>query len=231
MARIVRNLAVLMATIMLVAGAGVAALPATSASASTIAEVWFSGEGTGIQVCSDPGTFYYSGSVVEVYNPCSVRVWVHYTAGTAVQSFCVNPGGGIAYDLPITWASVDTTNIQVTTNSALCDDRGGAKGLTPIVVSWDTGLGLYQQSYNCDPAQSKQSLGEDTMFWIQSFCDFRIWVHANDDGSGASHCLDPNWNATVGQGIYDPPSETEFKQFLVSEIQAPCAAGSPPYAV
>ena len=143
----------------------------------------------------------------------------------------MNPGGGIAYDLPITWASVDTTNIQVTTNSALCDDRGGAKGPTPIVVSWDTGLGLDQQSYNCDPAQSKESLGEDTMYWIQTFCDFRIWVHADDDGSGASHCLDPNWNATVLQGIYDPPSETEFKQFLVSEIQAPCAAGSPPYPV
>jgi hypothetical protein len=81
MARIVRNLAVLMAMSMLVAGAGVAALPAVSASASTAAalpaasasastavEAFFSDDGTGVQLCSDPGTFFYSGSVVEVYN-------------------------------------------------------------------------------------------------------------------------------------------------------------------
>lgn len=238
MARIVRNLAVLTATSMLIAGAGVAALPAASASATTVSasasatvEAFFSGGGTGLQLCSDPGTFFYSGKVVEVYNPCGDRVWVHYTAGTTVQSYCVNPGGGIAYDLPINWAAGDTTNIQVTTNSTLCDDRGAPKGLTPIVVSWDSGMGLDQQSYNCNPKQSPQWLGTDTIYWIQTFCDFRIWVHAGDQGQGATHCLDPNPNATVAQGVYDPPSETEFAQFQVTEIQAPCAAGSMPYSV
>src|SRR5258708_2914558 len=47
-----------------------------------------------------PGFFYYPGSALEVYNPCSTRVWVHYISGSSVQPYCVNPGGG-ALCLPV----------------------------------------------------------------------------------------------------------------------------------
>src|SRR5580658_4336000 len=109
-ARIAGSLVALLASVLLVAGGGTAVLPAASASTTrahpvaaadsiSVVTAYFSGGGTGIQLCDDPGVFYYTGAVVEVYNPCSYRVWVHYTAGTTVYPFCVNPGGSLAYDL------------------------------------------------------------------------------------------------------------------------------------
>ena len=101
------QLALLVVGVLLVAG-GLALVPAASASASTdgsgAVEAWFSGGGTGVQLCSSPGTGYYNAPVVEIYNPCPYRVWVHYVSGSDIQPYCVNPGGGLAYHLPLTWA-------------------------------------------------------------------------------------------------------------------------------
>jgi hypothetical protein len=58
--------------------------------------------------------------VVEIYNPCPYRVWVHYVSGSDIQPYCVNPGGGLAYHLPLTWAGGDSADIQLTTNASLC---------------------------------------------------------------------------------------------------------------
>ena len=100
------------------------------------------------------------------------------------------------------------------------------------MVVWDQGLTASDpQPYDCNPKSSPLSLGDDTIYNFHSFCNFRIWVHGAANGSGPSHCVDPNPNANGELGIYVPSSETEFAQVQVTEIQAPCAAGSMPYSV
>jgi hypothetical protein len=228
MVRIARSLVTVMAGGMLVAGAGMAMPPAASASSSSVVELWFSNSGTGLQLCSDPGTFYYDGAAAEVYNPCGGRVWVHYTAGTTVQSYCVNPRGGLAYDLPITWKAGDTTNIQVTTNTTQCDASATGVAL-PFIVEWvPPDYLLHQEPYDCNPSASDLFLGGNSIGALETFCNFRIWIHVGDDGSGASYCIDPNPSATGDQG-YSPPNDREFWQVRTTNIQAPCNAGSPPY--
>ena len=87
--------------------ASLAVLPAVPASAASQVESWWgttSNYKTYFGTCTAAGWQVQQGvfPVLEVYNPCSDRVWVHYVnlgAGT-VQSYCVNPGGGLAYAIP-----------------------------------------------------------------------------------------------------------------------------------
>jgi hypothetical protein len=228
MTTMVRSRMALLAAGVLLAAGGLALVPAASASASTdgsgAVEAWFSGGGTGVQLCSSPGTGYYNAPVVEIYNPCGYRVWIHYVSGSTVQSYCVNPGGGLAYDLPITWAGGDSSDIQLTTNAAQCDNADGdvfelftlTQGSTPLPMQ-----------YNCLPSYGK--IFQDG-YWIYELmpvnCNFRIWLHQNTDGSGKSLCIDPGYHYSEGTYVKD-----QYQQLQVTNVQAPCSAGGAPYPI
>jgi hypothetical protein len=259
MVRIAGSLVAALAAVLLAVG-GMAVFPATSASASTSASgsvvtAWFSGYGTGLQFCDDPGTSFYNGAVVEVDNPCGARVWVHYVAGTTVQSYCVNPGG-LAYHLPITWAGDDTTDIQLTTNTSQCDSS------ELFVLNWCSAGG--EPCPNALPTDPPPTCG--------SLCDgaekSALTAKASPDAPdgivpGGYYCQPGQgpgsingfyvfqlWNAgcdfriwlhsttsgTEGQSLCVGPGQitqaynsAAYVEVQETNNQAPCSAGAPPY--
>jgi hypothetical protein len=203
---------------LLLAAAGSAVLPAAPASASTTVVAVFSSSNEYITpLCSDPGTYDQSGSAVEVYNPCSTRVWVHYYSGSSVETYCVNPGGGLAYDLPIRWAGGDTSDLQITTNKSQCD-----AGVS-FAINWFAGGYLIDSESNvCQPNQTFTEPAGVYAEWItDGGCDFRIWLHG-ENGTSPSSCYN---------GTGDSPTVTTKTYFQVQTTynQAPCDAGGPPY--
>jgi hypothetical protein len=223
MPRAARRLMSALAAGWLLAAGAVAVLPAGPASASDDLTAWFSQDpDTALQPCTTPGTFWYPGAAQEVYNPCGGRVWVHYISGSAVATFCVNPGG-LAYDLPITWQPGDSTNIQLTSNTARCDAGNGFELYTLVGV----GTTPLPSPYNC----TNYGAIPETNSWIylvQPYdCNTRIWLHQNPDGTGNSLCIGP-------PGLHDsvgPFTEDEYQQALTTNVQAPCSAGGPPYSI
>ena len=240
---------------LLLAAGGLAALPAVPAGASTTVVAVFSGDGGdyATPLCSLPGTYHYGGKALEVFNPCSDRVWVHYISGSTVQEYCVNPGGGLAYDLPINWAGGDISDLQITTNKSPCD-AGDLFGLDwcastatcplpipdppPPCIDFCQGAAVAELTASLAPdAPDDPIIGGYscqasavpyiwTGHWVYQVwnagCDFRIWLHQHDDGSGLSLCLNP------GQ---DTPGYSPAVYWQVQETnnQAPCDAGGPPY--
>jgi hypothetical protein len=211
--------------------AGLAALTAGPATASSSAKpasaaagveaVWnISGvEDVITQPCDDPGPVYYGPKAAQVYNTCSGRVWLHYddTQNSRIYTFCVSPHA-LAYDFPYPF-----TDIQVTTNTAPCDV--GKK----FTVHWVNAIGkIDNQAYDCQSNAGVTLLSKFTAGAIGTNCDFRIWVHVGDDGSGDSACVDPNPNLVVDQGS-NFPNPHEFYQVQQTYIEAPCNAGAAPY--
>ena len=220
-ARIARSRIAAIAMGLLLAVVGMAALPAAPASASSNVSAVFSGDSDyATPSCSAPGTYYYPGSALQVYNPCSTRVWVHYTSGSSVQAYCVNPGGAIAYDLPIHWASGDTSDLQITTNSSQCDSG------TYWGINWfNNGFLAASQTNACQMDGNGNPFTEPGLYvgWVaDGGCNFRIWLHQEDNGTGASYCIN-------GKG--DTPTFHNPLYYQVQETynQAPCNAGGPPY--
>jgi hypothetical protein len=218
---------------LLLAAAGSAVLPAAPASASTTVVAVFSSSNEYITpLCSDPGTYDQSGSAVEVYNPCSTRVWVHYYSGSSVETYCVNPGGGLAYDLPIRWAGGDTSDLQITTNTAPCYAANAS-----FQIAWLASCSLCFPAWDlksCQMGQTFTNKGE----WVYAVwnnetstnegpgtCNVRIWVHEYDNGTGNAACIDPGGVIPASEGYRSPV----YWQVDVTNVQAPCSAGSPPY--
>jgi hypothetical protein len=115
------------------------------------------------------------------------------------------------------------TDIQVTTNTAPCDV--GKK----FTVHWVNAIGkIDNQAYDCQSNAGVTLLSKFTAGAIGTNCDFRIWVHVGDDGSGDSACVDPNPNLVVDQGS-NFPNPHEFYQVQQTYIEAPCNAGAAPY--
>jgi hypothetical protein len=251
---------------MLLAGGGMTMLPSASASAPAAASpntnasdssvaIYFNGGGTGIQLCDDPGTFFYNGAVAQLNNPCGTRVWVHYVAGSAVSAYCIDPGDE-AYDLPITWKGGDSTNIQVTTNTSRCD-AGKLFGLNwcaedaaqpcpnPLPLDpppqcpeslcppdgsriihadpTDHPAGVVIGGYYCQPGGGPDYVPAYYVYQVWNVgCDFRIWLHSQDNAGGQSFCISPGvltqaWNSAA------------YVQVTETNNQAPCSAGGPPY--
>jgi len=206
----------MIAVSLLLAAGGTALLPASSASASTTVVAVFSSAPEYVTpLCSEPGTFPQSGSAIEVYNPCSTRVWVHYYSGSTIESYCVNPGGGIAYDLPIAWARGDLSDLQITTNSSQCDS-GTYWGINWFV----NGYLVNPESSACQPNNTFTESKPQYVGWVtDGGCDFRIWLHGT---GGATYCInDKGDTPTFHTPLYYQVQETYN--------QAPCDAGSPPY--
>ena len=210
---------------LMLAIAGLAALPVVPASAATSAVVSY----WGTSHYEDNGSTYQCGTtwqwsqglnqVDEVYNPCSTRVWVHYVSvGTGqVQAYCVNPFGGLAYDIPLQWNSTVTySNIQLTANASPCDS-----GQT-FAIAWETSNSqFHSQSYPCEDL-TLSITGEFVEEASNLGCDSRMWLHESDGGTtGANSCVNPG-------AIAQPPAETYWQVQEVAN-QAPCDAGGPPY--
>ena len=164
---------------LLLAVGGLAALPALPASATTLvsAVVNFGTQSSPdyeyvTPACNAPGLYYYSGEIVQVYNPCGYRVWVHFTSGSTVEAYCVNPGGAIAYDLPIHYAVGDTVDIQVTTNPNQCDIEFSACGVPSVCAVCVT-----PETYGCQMGVPQTNPGFVVGTVYSNGCDYRIWLH------------------------------------------------------
>lgn len=202
-----------------------AVLHAVPASAASSVESWW-GSATSPQTlpCNLVSTTVRQGAVpaVEVYNPCGDRVWVHYVSvGTGeVQAYCVNPGGGLAYKIPLQWSSTVTySDIQLSNNTSPCDD-----------ASKNLGIRWWQANSTFNHQTVDESCHIGTVFTKKGFyisgasnsCDFRVWLHQFDNGTGNTKCLNP------GNG-YDVPPPSAYWQAQMSANQAPCNAGPPPF--
>jgi hypothetical protein len=157
-----------------------------------------------------------AAQVNEVYNPCSGRVWVHYVdegnpGGSG--SFCVNPDGGLAYDIPLKWARGDLSDIQLTSNTSPCDST--------VSVTWVDGATLQSLSktYDCQPGDS-YTVGGYAVDSIANDCDSRIWLHTS---SGGSYCLNPTNGSYYERGIGSSP----YSEVQTTSIEAPCSATLP----
>src|SRR5713226_8670379 len=207
---------------LLLAAGGLAALPAVPAGASTTVVAVFSGDVCyyATPLCSLLVTYHYGGKALEVFNPCSDRVWVHYISGSTVQEYCVNPGGGLAYDLPINWAGGDISDLQITTNKSPCD--AGAD-FEAYWLACAGGCIPLPSPFGC---QMNHPPITATGLWVYEVgidgCNFRIWLHEHDDGSGNSVCIDPGPHDVVG---YYPAGA--YWQVQETDNQAPCSAGGP----
>ena len=197
--------------------AGLAVLPAGQASASSnIVAVW-SDQSDYVQVsCSQPGTYTYGSRAIQVYNPCGDRVWLHYydNSNGHVYTYCVNPGGGLAYDFPYPF-----TDLQLTNNASQCDAG------VYWVINWfpDGSPVAVPQTWSCDMGAPPFTWPGYFVGWItDGGCNFRIWLHQNSNGTGNSECV-------YGKG--DSPTNTSPAYLQVQETynQAPCNAGGPPY--
>jgi hypothetical protein len=205
----------------LAAGA-LAALPAVPASASTsVMAEWNVGTASNpddIPVtlpCGNPGTFTYGGQALQVYNPCPDRVWLHYddNSNGQIYTFCVNPGGGLAYAF-----SYPFTDIQVTTNASQCDSDGG------FTIVWlESGLLPAPSPLSCTMSPVPHTFSEHWVMGITlDSCNYRIWLHQTDSGGGQSLCLDP------GQVTPSYPTPV-YWQVQETNNQTPCHAGGPQY--
>jgi hypothetical protein len=205
---------------LMLATAGLAALPAGPAQAATPSVVSYWG-GTGYET---DGSIYECGktwdwpqgssSVNEVYNPCDTRVWVHYVDEGdpgASGSFCVNPNGGLAYGIPLHWNGGDLSDIQLTSNTSGCD--------ASVSVQWESDFTFANKTYNCQPGGSYTVSGL-TVDQVANDCDTRIWLHG--PGNSAD-CLNPS----TGSFYYPDSSYTELQ---TTAVEAPCSAVLPyPY--
>ncbi len=216
----------IIAGLMLAAGALAAVQAPPASAASSVVSWWNVGgvakEQTGsVYPCGKSWQINQNGTQpLEVYNPCSGRVWVHvydYSAGKT-YAYCVNPGGGLAYPASRfpPWRSGDGTDIQLSANTSACDS-----GQT-FAIWWESASTsrITTQVYACE-ALTLTWTGEFVEEAYNQGCDTRLWLHEYDSGTGATYCVDPG---TVAQ----LPADAYWQVEMVSN-QAPCNAGGPPY--
>src|ERR1700678_4317346 len=223
LARIGRSRLTRLAMGLLIVACVLAAVPPASANtpASSLVFAIFSQDSDpASQPCSTPGDFTYQGAALEVYNPCPYRVWIHYVSGSGVAAYCVNPGGGLAYDLPITWEGGDSSDLQISNNTSSCD-LGATWG-----IQWSDNGGLIPETNGCQNTGNGNPFTEPAplfVAYVVGSCNFRIWLHANTNGSGASYCISP------GSTGDSPSFGSLYHQVNESYNQAPCNAGGAPY--
>ncbi len=220
---VMRRIALVIVGFVLSVG-GLAVLPTVSASASASAVGYWTlpagNVGRADYSCSKPAIHTNSGSegLAEVRNDCGVRVWLHgynYSTGK-IDAYCVNPGGGLAYDF-----SIEYTDLQVTTNKSQCDSG------SIFQIGWYDGTGFpAYNSYGCLIGKSYTW----TKRWVYSVsnadgCNFRIWLHQYDNGTGKSECVNPGAHVPATLGYTSPV----YWQVQATGNQVPCDRGGPPY--
>jgi hypothetical protein len=210
--------------------AGLAASRAVPADASTtsVTVYWQLGPGPqGLQApygCTANTTHTYDElPVLEIVNNCGTRVWLHrYNSDGSIDSYCVNPGGGLAYDF-----SVGYTEIQVTANAYQCDADASGK-LNQYAVGWYDGQYtiVFPKDYDCVMG-APHTLSPNWVYSVSAGnCNFRIWLHQYTGGNGKDRCISPGGSAT----IYPPGSDgsvPEWYQVEGTYNQAPCGVNPP----
>ncbi len=210
-----RGRAVTLTVGLLLAVGGLAALPAVPANASSTVVAWWNLPGGGAEelsfYCSEIGTSTIGGNALEVYNPCGTRVWLHYydLSNNHIYAYCVNPGGALAYDF-----SYPYSDLQVSSNPEPCDYEHTFMG------NWDNELHITEDTYGCEMGVVT-TLPGSSVISVNSGCNFRIWLHQHDDGTGNAYCLSP--------GLYNSFNYGAYWQIQETYNQTPCSAGGAPY--
>ncbi len=223
-ARMAMNRAATITAGLLLAAGALAALPSPASAASSVVSWW----GTAGSHYEDSGGSYSCAGTwqvdqgahpnLEVFNPCNARVWVHYynDSVTQVQAYCISPGGGLAYAIPLRWSTGYTSNIQLTTNTSACD-AGQTFG-----VAWQSVVSTQKLTYPCVPLSASVS-GESIEAVSNLNCVSRMWLHEFANGSGATYCVNP------GAALVQPPADAYY-EVQETANQALCDAGGPPYS-
>ena len=218
-ARITIGRTAMIALSLLLALAGLAALPAGPASASSPVESWWtppSGGGSTYENTYPCTAYQYGvqGKPIQVDNNCGTRVWLHYDdIGTGrIHTFCVDPGGGFAYGF-----GYPSSDIQVTSNTSQCDSSA------TFDIYWEATSGLpnvVEGVYSCHVGRVETKAG----FIIEDAyngCDTRMWLHEYANGSGSSLCM--------STGVYEDNLSTRYGQVQSSYNQVGCSGGSAPH--
>jgi hypothetical protein len=217
-ARAVRRPAVLLSAVLLGLVAA-AALPAAPANASAAVESWWGNYSADQTLdCSLAPTYTDEPAlpVSEVYNPCGYRVWVHYVSDSdpqAGQSYCVNPDGGLAYDIPnfpFDSGEVTYSYIQLTSNPDWCD-----AGTSSSITYYKNGSPLaHTTSLACSIGGGLTVPG--VLAQVSDSCDSRMWLYGPDN---AILCLSP--------GVSGGSFGTTYDKVLLVANQAPCGDTMP----
>ena len=110
----------------------------------------------------------------------------------------MNPGGAIAYDLPIHYAVGDTVDIQVTTNPNQCDISFVVDWLNPPPLPLGNA-----QTYGCQMGVPETQPGFYVAAVVDNSCDYRIWLHQNTTGSaGQTVCINPGQQYSGQTEVY-----------------------------
>jgi hypothetical protein len=226
-ARIATSRAATIAMGLLLATVSLGGITTTPASAAGSIVSWWQPAGGGTAYennysCSAQNDGL-QGHPLEVYNACGGRVWLHYddAAAGAVYSYCVNPGGFLAYGFNDSGGWLASfgkvaTDIQVTANTSPCDAGPN------LDVTWLNGNGGDPKSYHCE-GQAPVSRPAYSVFYVGNGCLTRVWLHQTAAGTGNTACVSP------GSGLEPSPSD-EFLLVQETPNQAPCSAGGPPYS-
>lgn len=212
-------------TVGLLTIAGFFSVSARQASADTlVTAVWNIGGGAQYLSfpCSENATNNIGGSALEVYNPCPYRVWLHYRDSSGTHAFCVNPGGAIAYGFSDLGYS-SFTDLQVTAVTGLCYPGN------QFDLAWEAAGSVHAYSLpTCNPTGAPFT---KTSYWVSQInedgCNFRMWLHQHDDGTGYALCIDP-WTGGEPIPAMDSPI---YWQVQETANEAPCIAGPPPYPI
>jgi hypothetical protein len=204
---------------MMLAIGALTVLPAVSASAAGSVQSWWTptGGGSTYENTYNCTAYQYGvqGKPVQVDNNCGTRVWLHYhdTANGQIYAYCVDPGGGVAYDF-----GYPSADIQVTTNSSQCDSGSS------FDIWWQSTSGppVFEQSYSCSVGKVETKSG---YLVVEAYngCNTRMWLHEYANGTGGTLCM----NDGETTGPYTAPYP--YLQVQVSYNQVTCSAGGAPH--
>lgn len=194
--------------------------------------------------CTTGQTNQGGSVVVYVDNGCSGRVWLHANTDGSGDAYCINPGAqaysspqSVGAGLTFPGAGYFEQASYNAANTNACDSG------TRVTTNWFNGIYNQNTTGTSYPANCIQG----TTYWaanpfsvplappwyylltLTNTCNTRIWVHQNQDGTGAAYCISPagwasdKYDATTG-AAFNWEQNYGGEQIQISANQAPCYA-------